>query len=61
MEDIEEAWNHFCDGDYNFQDTQIQSVAEVHAPICSELYISTKTKKTNQNKPNNKYMSLIHN
>jgi TATA-box binding protein (TBP) (component of TFIID and TFIIIB) len=55
MEDIEEAWNHFCDGDYNFQDTQIQSVAEVHAPKCSELYISTKTKISYLNMPINLY------
>ena len=55
MEDIEEAWNHFCDGDYNFQDTQTQPLVEVQAPKCSELYISTKTKISYLNMPINLY------
>jgi hypothetical protein len=43
MEDLEEAWTHFCDGDYNNETSAINNEV-ISTPKCSELYISTKTK-----------------
>ena len=44
MSNIESDWDSFCFGDYNDVPVEVSNhVASVDAPICSALYISTKT------------------
>lgn len=50
--DIDEAWENFCDGDYephilpptNKQQETISELSDDSVPKCSDIYISTKTK-----------------
>jgi len=48
LNDIDEEWENFCDGDYNDEFIQNQNtIKEIdinETPKCSEVYISTKTR-----------------
>tara|TARA_Y100000768_G_C23979033_1_gene684686 strand:+ start:879 stop:1994 length:1116 start_codon:yes stop_codon:yes gene_type:complete len=49
MEELEQAWDNYCGGDY--KDFELSNEAlDVPTPKCSELYISTKTKISYLNK-----------
>lgn len=45
MLDIDEAWENFCDGDYDIKASKIEPVVTSEGtPKSSDIYISTKTK-----------------
>lgn len=45
MLDIDEAWENFCDGDYDIKSSKAQHViTSQETPKSSDIYISTKTK-----------------
>ena len=43
-DELEEAWNNFCQGDYTSEKNKCDNNEDLTPPKCSELYISTKTK-----------------
>ena len=43
-DELEEAWNNFCQGDYTSEKNKCHNNEDLTPPKCSELYISTKTK-----------------
>ena len=45
MINIDEAWDNFCDGDYEIDTNNVSNQVLINKkPICSDIYISTKTK-----------------
>jgi len=50
-ENVEDAWNNFCEGDYTSEPQSIISLSTTEVPKCSLLYISTKTKISYLNQP----------
>lgn len=49
--DIDDAWDTFCDGDYDLNTNIEATETDIQIPDCGEIYISTKTKIAYLNKP----------
>jgi len=42
-ENLEDAWNNFCEGDYSVKPQDTINLSNIEIPKGSPLYISTKT------------------